>query len=130
MREASMKGASMADSKRDQSGERSSSGSGGADLNVEEAYWREQHAKQPYADKSRSYDDYAPAYRTGYEGASKYTGRSYDEIEDDLALDYEKARAGAGVPWDTARPAVKAAWDKVSGVIAPRQPDRGARTFI
>src|SRR5207249_10204308 len=33
----------------------------------EEKYWREYHAKQPYAEKGRPYEDYAGAYRTGYE---------------------------------------------------------------
>ena len=94
----------------------------------EEAYWREQHAKQPYADKNRTYEDYAPAYRTGVKAASKYKGKTFEEIEGDLALDYEKAQPGSALPWDHARPAVKAAWDKVSGVIAPRDPDRGMRS--
>jgi len=34
-----------------------------------EAYWREHHAKQPYADKNLSYDDYVSAYRIGHEAA-------------------------------------------------------------
>ena len=38
---------------------------------VEDAYWRENHSRQPYA-KGRSYDDYGPAYRTGYEGYALY----------------------------------------------------------
>jgi hypothetical protein len=100
------------------------------DLNKEEAYWREQHGKQPYADKNRSYDDYAAAYRTGYEGAGKYSGKKYEEIEDDLALDYERARPGSAIPWDSVRPAVKAAWDRLAGVIPPRDPGRGVRDFI
>ena|SRR5437879_9785891 len=93
-----------------------------------EAYWREQHPKQPYADKNRSYEDYAPAYRLGYEAASKYAGKEFEEIEDDIALDYERGRPGDALPWDHARPAVKAAWDKLSGVVSPRDPERGTRS--
>ena len=93
-----------------------------------EAYWREHHAKQPYADKNLSFEHYAPAYRTGHEGAAKYTGKKFEEIEDDLALDYEKNRAGSDLPWDQARPAVQAAWDRLGGVISPRDPDRGIRS--
>src|SRR5438270_569966 len=96
----------------------------------EEAYWREKHSTQSYASKTHTYDDYAPAYRTAYEGFPKHEGKKFEEIEDDLALDYEKATAGSALPWDTVRPAVKAAWDKVSGMIPPRQPDRGIRGFI
>ena len=72
----------------------------------EEAYWREQHAQQPYAKKELSYDDYAAAYRTGYEGFHKYPGKLYEEIESDLALDYQRTQAGAALPWDHARHAV------------------------
>jgi len=42
----------------------------------EEKYWREYHAKQPYAEKGRPYEDYAGAYRTGYEGFHKIPGKA------------------------------------------------------
>jgi hypothetical protein len=98
------------------------------DTTEEEKYWREQHEKQPYAEKGRSYQHYAPAYRAGYEAAAKHAGKKFEEIETDLALDYEKARPDDALPWDHARPAVKAAWDRIGGVIAPRDVDRGTRS--
>jgi hypothetical protein len=94
----------------------------------EERYWREHHSAQPWADENSSFEHYAPAYRTGYEGVKKYAGKSYHEIELDLARDYEKNDAHPAVPWDLARPAVKAAWDRISGVRGPRDTDRGIRT--
>lgn len=100
------------------------------DLKEEEAYWREQHAKQPFVDTSRPYEDYAPAYRAGYEAAAKHQGKKFEEVEDDIALDYEKAHPGEALPWDHARPAVKAAWDRLAGVIAPRDVDRGTRSGL
>lgn len=100
-----------------------------AEWTKEETYWREHHSKQPYA-KDRPYEHYAPAYKTGFEGAQKYSGRSYDEVEESLASDYEKAQPGSGVPWDSARPAVRAAWDRLAGVISPRDPSRGMRGSI
>lgn len=96
--------------------------------NEEEKYWREYHAKQPYAEKGRAYEDYAEAYRTGYEGFHKYPGKLYEEIESDLALDYERNKAESALPWDHARHAVKAAWAKLSHDIGPRDPDRGIRS--
>jgi hypothetical protein len=102
----------------------------GTDWKTEEAYWRQQHGSQPYADKTRSYDDYAAAYKLGAEGAEKYAGREYDEVEQSLATDYQKAQPGSAIPWDTVRPAVRAAWDRLSGVISPRDPDRGTRGSI
>jgi hypothetical protein len=100
------------------------------DWTSEEAYWREHHSRQPYADKSRSYEDYATAYKIGFEGAGKYTGKDYDEVEQSLATDYENAQPGSAIPWDTARPAARAAWDRLAGVISPRDPDRGTRGSI
>jgi uncharacterized protein YcfJ len=82
---------------------------------TEEKYWRKHHGKQPYAKKSLSYEDYA-------------AGKAYEEIEDDLALDYERHEAGAALPWDHARHAVHAAGAKLSHDIGPRDPDRGIRS--
>jgi hypothetical protein len=97
------------------------------DATEEEAYWREHHAKQPYAEQGRGFEDYAPAYRAGYEAAVKYPGKKFEEIEDEVALNYERARPGEALPWDHARPAVKAAWDRLAGVLTPRDVDRGVR---
>ena len=94
----------------------------------EDAYWRKHHAAQPYADTSYSYEHYAPAYRIGYEAARKHAGKKYEEIEDDLALDYERNRAGSALSWDQARHATRAAWTKVSGTVTPRDTDRGIRS--
>ncbi len=58
----------------------------------------------------------------------KYVGKKYEEIEEDLALDYEKHRVGSLLPWDEARHATRAAWDRVSGVVSPRDPTRGTRS--
>lgn len=96
--------------------------------NQEEKYWQEQHPNQPYADKQRSFDDYAPAYRTGAEAAQKYPGKKFEDIEDEVILDYERSGAGSALPWDHARHAVHAAWAKVSGDIGPRDTSRGIRT--
>lgn len=97
---------------------------------VEENHWRSQHASQPYASSDYTFDHYAPAYRTGYDGVTKYAGKRYEEIESDLALDYQRAQPDSALPWDRARPAVKAAWDRVSNVVAPRDPDRGIRGSV
>jgi len=96
----------------------------------EQNYWREQHGSQPYAGGDFTYDHYEPACRTGYEAMTKYAGKRYEDIESDLALDYQKASPDSALPWDRARPAVKAAWDRVSGVVTPRDPDRGMRSGI
>src|ERR1044071_4578019 len=34
----------------------------------EDAYWRDNYSSQPWYDRNMNYDDYSPAFRTGYEG--------------------------------------------------------------
>jgi hypothetical protein len=79
---------------------------------AEEAYWRENYGREPYVDQTRPYDEYAPAYRTGYEGYSRYgtAGRRCEDCEEDLRRDYEAARGQSRLTWEEARPASEAAW--------------------
>jgi len=97
------------------------------DLAAEEKYWRENHDAQPHATESTTYEHFAPAYRVGAKAAAKYPRKEFDEIEDDVVLDYEKHQIGSALPWDRVRSASKAAWAKVSGVISAREPTRGMR---
>jgi len=81
------------------------------DPTVEDAYWRENHNRQPFARDSR-YDDYAPAYRVGYEGYRDFSPnrKSYEQVEADLRRRYEGTSPRIG--WDNAKLATRAAWDR------------------
>ncbi len=83
------------------------------DPTIEDEYWRAQHPHQPYAEHS-GYQDYALAYRTGYEGyqQSAASGRTFEEAETELRTRYENG--GGTVPWSVARSASHAAWDRVA----------------
>jgi hypothetical protein len=96
----------------------------------EEAHWQKQHEEQDYAREDLSYKHYAPAYRTGYEGVTKYPGMGFDEVEHLLALDYEKYRLGSPLAWEDAQAPMRAAWDRLAGVMAPRDVSRGIRSGI
>src|SRR2546429_4046475 len=98
-------------------------------LDKETAYWREQHSKQPYA-KNYSYEQFEHAYRTGYSSFSKYPGKKFDEVEESVASDYDTEKPGSALPYDTVRPAISSVWDRMAGVIGPRDPDRGIRGAI
>ena len=41
---------------------------------AEEAYWRENYSREPYYEQGRTFDDYAPAYRLGLTGRTRYQG--------------------------------------------------------
>lgn len=79
------------------------------DPTVEDAYWREQHALQPYANEG-PYEDFEPAYRTGYEGFTRHAGEKFADVEKPIRADYEGRKAS--VPWDKARSATEAAWQR------------------
>jgi hypothetical protein len=108
----------------------SKSNQGGAvNPQKEAAHWREQHLKQPYA-KHGSYEQFEHAYRTGYNSFLKHPGKNFDEVEQSVALDYENAKPDSALPWDTVRPAVNSVWERMAGIIAPRDPSRGVREWL
>ncbi|MEG4441398.1 hypothetical protein QUB47_13440 [Microcoleus sp. AT9_B5] len=98
------------------------------DPTVEEAYWQSTYSSRPYVDTSATYDDYQPAYRTGYEGYSRYggTGKKYHEIEPDLQRDYETNRGKSNVAWEKAKHATRDAWDRVERAV-PGDIDKDGR---
>jgi hypothetical protein len=81
---------------------------------VEDDYWRENYTSRPYAKSDHTYDDYHPAYRTGYEGYTRYRDRNttFDQVEPDLRRDYETNYSNSRLRWDDARHATRDAWDR------------------
>jgi uncharacterized protein (TIGR02271 family) len=87
---------------------------------VEEEYWRNHYTSRPYVDqKNDRFEDYHPAYQTGYEGYNRYAtgGRTFDDAEPDLRRDYESHHAGTGMGWEKAKHAAKDAWHRVEGAV-------------
>ncbi len=83
------------------------------DPTVEEAHWRKSYEGEPYYQKGMTYDDYAPAYRVGAEATGRYADKSFDEVEDKLAEDYDSVRGSSRLPWTDARSASQAAWNRL-----------------
>lgn len=90
----------------------------------EDAYWREAHTKEPYYERDYSYDDYAPAYRAGYE--SYAGGRDFNSAERDVQTRYGQLRGKSRLGWEKARAASRAAWDRVERAI-PGDADRDGK---
>jgi uncharacterized protein (TIGR02271 family) len=90
------------------------------DPTEEEAYWKEHHQRQPYAeaDTANKYENYQSAYRTGWEGYGEHgPGKKFHEVADKLKDRYEEHRTERDVPWDKARPATEAAYERVQDRI-------------
>ena len=81
------------------------------DAAAEDAYWRAAYSKEPYYVQGSDFDRYENAYRVGYQGRVKYDGRSYGDIESELAQDYAQFK-GNDMTWEEARAAARAAWDR------------------
>lgn len=84
---------------------------------VEDAYWRENYTREPYHNQAFGYDDYAPAYRTGYEARERYSGRSFDDVQDSLRNDWERTRGTSRLEWEQAKDATRAAWHRVERAL-------------
>jgi uncharacterized protein (TIGR02271 family) len=68
-----------------------------------------------YASQGGAYEDYAPAYRYGSTLASdsRYSGKSWDDIETHARSDWESRYPGE--TWDRAKAAVRHGWERVTG---------------
>ena len=84
------------------------------DPTAEEAYWRDSYQNESYYDKELTYEDYAPAYRTGYAGYGKHAaeGRDFDAAQAELEREYDESRGSSRLEWEKAKAASRAAWER------------------
>lgn len=82
---------------------------------IETKFWRESHASGPYGHTTYGYEEYAPAYRYGWEsfGRRGTKGETFDSIEADLGRGWDGAKEGSRLAWDQARDASRSAWNRV-----------------
>ena len=81
---------------------------------AEDAYWREHYQDRPYAQEGHDYEYYQPAYRFGWESFSQFGHRSFDELDEDFARDWDERRGASRQTWREAREAARDAWNRVS----------------
>jgi hypothetical protein len=92
---------------------KSNSAGSSVDPTAHELYWREHFAAEPYYDASYSFEDYLPAWRTGWEGRAKYLGRRFQDVERELQADFYWNRGKRSLLlWSQAREAVRAAFER------------------
>lgn len=83
------------------------------DPTVEEAYWRKSYEREPYYQNGMTYDDYAPAYRLGGEARSGSATHRFEDVESDLAGQYDEIRGESRLDWEDAKQATRAAWNRL-----------------
>lgn len=81
----------------------------------EDAYWNDNYRSQPWYESEYTYEDYRPAFRTGYEAYGRYArvGKTYEQVEPELQRDWERSRGTSRLNWEKARLATRAAWHRV-----------------
>jgi len=77
-------------------------------------WWRDNYSELDGLQRDRGYSHYEPALRYGWESASRFRGRSFDDVETDLERDWatqgdQPQRQGA---WGDYRHAVRHAFDR------------------
>ena len=85
------------------------------DPTAEESHWRDNYTREPYYEEGRSFDDYAPAYRLGVTGRSRYD--DWNTAEPELRGEWDSTRGTSGLDWESARPASQAAWTRVDSSL-------------
>jgi hypothetical protein len=82
---------------------------------AEDSYWRENYTKTPGYKPDYTFDDYAPAYRTGYTGweRARASGESFDTYEPKLRSEWDRVKDKSRLNWEEAKGAAKAGWDRV-----------------
>ena len=87
------------------------------DPTVEDAYWRDSYRNRPYYDQSVGYDEYAPAYRYGWESRGRYGSQRFEDVESELERGWSKARSKSKLDWSRAKNATRDAWDRVERAL-------------
>lgn len=82
---------------------------------AEDSYWRDNYTKTPGYKPDYSFDDYAPAYRTGYTGweHASASGESFEAHEPKLRSEFERTKGTSRLQWEEAKDASRAAWHRV-----------------
>lgn len=93
---------------------------------VEDAHWKRTYSQESYYQAGLTYDDYAPAYRTGYQGRDRFPGRKFDDVQNDLEASYNQVKGSSKLGWEKAKNAARAAWDRIERVI-PGDSDRDGK---
>ena len=81
---------------------------------AEETYWRDNWAARSYANADRGFDYYRPAYRYGFESATRHANRAWNDVETELRSGWERDEHRGESAWEHVKDAVRDAWHRVT----------------
>lgn len=87
------------------------------DWTAEDEYWRSNYEKRPYIGQNRDYETWRPAYRYGFESAQRYSGKRWEDVENDLRSGWDRYehRGTTRSTWEQIKAAVRDGWDRLTG---------------
>lgn len=91
-------------------------GKGAAELvnpTLENEYWSTHYSTRPYVAQGTPYDQYAPAYRYGWEARTAHFGKQFEEVESSLEHGWDKAKGESKLAWTEAKSAASDAWRRI-----------------
>ena len=77
-------------------------------------WWETNYGTRQYASADRSFSDYEPGYRFGYESVNKYRGRQWNDVEPDLQRDWDRYEHRGNSTWENVKHSVRDAWDRLT----------------
>jgi hypothetical protein len=83
------------------------------DPSIEDHHWRNEYPLRDYYDPTVGYEEVGPAYQYGWESRAEYGERKWEDVEPDLAHEWNERRGKSSLDWGRARPATRDAWDRV-----------------
>lgn len=88
-----------------------------ASWETEDNYWTENFSSRPYARSGDYYDRFRPAYRYGFESATRTPERNWNDAEPELRQNWDRYehRGTNQSTWEDIKDAVRDAWDRVTG---------------
>jgi hypothetical protein len=90
------------------------------DPTTDDTWLRDNFTTRPYVRQGETFESYVPAYRYGAEAESRYSGRSFDELESEISGDWGKLKEHGNRSWQDARGAVRDAYERSCQIRSSR----------
>lgn len=79
---------------------------------AEHEFWRTQFQGRPYFTHGTPYEQYGPAFQFGWQSYAAHPDKTFNDIEPQLARDWESRRGQSQLSWKHAKGATYDAWHR------------------
>jgi hypothetical protein len=83
----------------------------------EHAFWRQHYRELAAYQDAADYERIAPAFEFGWQRRQVHRDTTFEAGEVDLMADWQRQAAAGNLPWDMARQAVQAAWNRIDQAV-------------